>query len=129
MTGFPSGSKTGVSSINIGTDSPVGSSSTTANTALSTPRKASPVNIPAASINVPSNMIARVLSASLLPSSSRILSIFGASLFASHQSLKPPPISIGKVAKVGRYIPSPKDVPIPVAHSMKQPSKKPNPNA
>ena len=80
-------------------------------------------------MNVANSMMARIRSATLLPSSERIFSTFGFNLRSSHQSRAPPPISIGKVIRVGRYIPSPNEVPIPVAHSAKQPSANPSASA
>ena len=85
--------------------------------------------MPAAIMNVASNKMARLRSATLLPSLERIFSTFGFNLRSSHQSRAPPPMSIGKVIRVGRYIPRPNDVPIPVAHSAKHPSAKPSARA
>ena len=69
------------------------------------------------------------LSASCAPFSILIESTFGWSLLLSHQSPGGAPRSIGNVAGVGRYIPNPNDVPIPVAHSTKAPRANPRANA
>ena len=95
----------------------------------STPKNASPVSAPAATMKVNSSIRARLFSEAAEPSERRISSTLGRSLRVSHQSRAAPPISIGKVTGVGRYMPSPKDVPIPVAHSAKAPSRKPRPRA
>ena len=80
-------------------------------------------------MNVNNNNNALLFSASFVPFSSLIASTLGCSLRFSHQSLAAPPANIGNVIGVGRYIPNPKEVPIPVAHSIKPPRAKPSPKA
>ena len=72
-------------------------------------------------MNVRRSILALFFSAAAFPSSFLTDSTMGLSLLSSHQERYAPPISIGNVAGVGRYIPKPNDVPIPVAHSAKAP--------
>ena len=92
----------------------------------SVPKKASPVSKPAATMNVLSKMSARCFSAAVVPSLSFRASIRGANFLSSQLSRATPPISIGNVCGTSRYIPSPKEVPIPVAHSTNIPKRKPS---
>ena len=80
-------------------------------------------------MNVKRSIKARFFSAFSVPYLRRICSTLGNNLLFSHQSLAAPPISIGNVATVGRYIPKPNEVPIPVAHSTNAPNKNPKPKA
>ena len=107
----------------------VSSSSVTANTADSTPKNASPVRAPAATMKVNSSISALLFSEAAAPSERRISSTLGNKRLFSHQSRAAPPASIGNVTGVGRYIPRPNDVPIPVAHSAKAPRAKPRASA
>ena len=77
-------------------------------------------------MKVPSRISALFFSAITVPSSSLIASILGLSFFSSHWSLATPPINIGRVWGTSRYIPNPKDVPIPVAHSTNTPRRNPS---
>ena len=73
-------------------------------------------------MNVNNSICAPFFSAAAFPSFALVDSTTGFILLSSHHDLYAPPISMGNVAGVGRYMPRPNEVPIPVAHSTNAPS-------